>query len=164
MPPCLPTTPTCCAGVGEGFRGDLADGVAEADVGYDAVGEEAALPRKGAVDELIGNDEVGGLVLFLQRPHSGSGQDEFDAELLEPVNIGAEVELAGRDAVAAAVTGQEGDGPAVELAYHVGVRGLAEGGVERDLAQVGDAGHGVKPAAADDADGDFFQDEPLLKV
>ena len=52
---------------------------------------------KGAVDELIGNDEVGGLVFFLERADGGDGDDALDAELFEGVDVGAEVQLRGQD-------------------------------------------------------------------
>ena len=71
---------------------------------------------KGAIDELVGHDEVGGLVLFLERADGGDGEDALDAELLEGVDVGAEVELGGQNAMAAAVAREKGDLAAFELA------------------------------------------------
>ena len=119
---------------------------------HDAVAEEGGDAVEGAVDELVGNDEVGGLVLFLERADGGDGEDALDAELLERVDVGAEVELGGKDAMAAAVAGEKGDLAALELAEDKGVRGRAEGRFDALFVNVGEAGHGVKPAAADDAD------------
>ena len=107
---------------------------------------------EGAVDELVGNHEVGRLVLFLQRADGGDGEDALDAELLEGIDIGAEVQLRGKNAVAAAMAGQEGDFAAFQFAQHEGVGGIAEGGFDAHFVLIGEAGHGVEPAAADDAD------------
>ena len=107
---------------------------------------------KGAVDELVGHNEVGGLVLFLERADGGDGDDALDAELLEGIDVGAEVELGRKNAMAAAVTREESDLAAFELAENEGVRGRAEGRFDALLVDVGESGHGVEPAAADDAD------------
>ena len=118
----------------------------------DAVTEEGRDAVEGAIDELVGNDKVSGLVLFLKRADGGDGEDALDAEFLEGVNIGAEVELGGKNAMAAAVAREKGDLAAFELAENEDVRGRAEGGFNALFVNVGEAGHGVKPAAADDAD------------
>ncbi len=78
---------------------------------------------KGAVDELAGHDEVGGLVLFLERTDGGDGKDALHAELFHGVDVGAEVELGGKNAMAASVTREEGDLTALELAEDEGVGG-----------------------------------------
>ena len=82
---------------------------------------------KGAVDELVGHDKVGGLVLFLERADGGDRDDALDAELLEGINVGAEVELGGKDAMAAAVAREKGDLAAFELAENEGVEGEPKG-------------------------------------
>ncbi len=106
----------------------------------------------GAVEELVGDDEVGGLVLFLERADGGDGDDALDAELLQAVDVGAEVELGGEDAVSAAVAGEESDFAAFERHRgHKASQGSPKG-VESVFLDVGEAGHGVKPAASDDSD------------
>ena len=89
----------------------------------DAVAEEGRDAVEGAIDELVGNDEVSGLVLFLERADGGDGEDALDAEFLEGVDVGAEVELGGKNAMAAAVAGEKGDLAAFELAENEGVGG-----------------------------------------
>ncbi len=64
----------CLAGIGRGFGDGGADRIAKSDVADDAVAEECGDAMEGAVDELIGNDEVGGLVLFLERADGGDGE------------------------------------------------------------------------------------------
>ena len=49
-----------------------------------------------------------------------------DAQLLEAVNVGAEIQLGGKNAVSAAVAGQERNFAAFQRAQDVGVRRLAE--------------------------------------
>ncbi len=50
---------------------------------------------EGTIDELVGDDEVGGLVLFLERADGRNGEDALDSELLHGVDVGAEVQLGG---------------------------------------------------------------------
>ena len=140
------------AGGKDGVRHGRTDGIAESDVADDAVAEESGDAKEGAVDELIGNDEVAGLVLFFQRADGGDGENALDAELLQRINIGAEIQLRGKDAVAAAVPGEEGDLAALEIAEDESIAGIAEGRRDTHFMDVGEAGHGVEPAASDDAD------------
>jgi len=58
---------------------------------------------EGAVNELVGDDEVRRLVFFLEGADGGDRDDALDAELLHAVDVGAEVELRRQDAVAATV-------------------------------------------------------------
>ncbi len=51
------------------------------DVRHNAVAEEGADAREGAVDELVGDHEVRRLVLFLERANGGHGEDALDAQL-----------------------------------------------------------------------------------
>ena len=136
----------------EGGYYQRADGVTKCDVADDAVSEEGGLAGEGAVDELVGDDEVGGFVLFFQAADGGDGEDGGDAGGLKGVDVGAEVELGGEDAMALAVAGEEDDLAAFEGAEDEGVGGVAEGGFYFDFVDVGEAGHGVEAAAADDAD------------
>jgi hypothetical protein len=59
------------AGVGVGLGDDAADWVTKANVGDDTFTKEATLASEGAIDELVRDDEVGGLVLFLERAYGG---------------------------------------------------------------------------------------------
>jgi hypothetical protein len=119
---------------------------------HNAFAEESGDAIEGAVDELVGMTKVGGLVLFLQRADGGDGENALHAELLHGVDVGAEVQLRGQNAVAAAVARQKGHLAALQLAQHKGVGRRAERRLHALLAHVGESRHGVKPAAADDAD------------
>ena len=156
------------AGLREGLGDEGADRVAEGDVADDPVAEEGGDPGEGAVDELVGDDEVGGFVLFLEGADGGDGEDGRAAEGFEGVDVGAEVEFGGKDAVTLAMAGEEGDLPAFEGAEDEGVGGVAEGGFEGELADVGESGHGVEAGASDDSDfylrqGDVCSDQGSVR-
>ena len=63
-------------------------------------------------------------MLFLQRPDRGNGDNPFDAELFEAVNIGSEIQLGRKNAMSASVTRQEGDPAALERAQDISIRRL----------------------------------------
>ena len=105
-----------------------------------AVSEKCVHAMTGAIEELIRDHKIQRLVLFLQRSHRGDGHDALDAQLLEAVNVGAEIQFAGKDAMAAPVTRQESDLAALERAADVGVRRRAERSLEALLPYFGQAG------------------------
>ena len=61
----------------------------------------------GAVEELIGDHEIQRLVFFFQRPHGGNRNNPVDTKLFEAMNVRAEIQLAGKNAVTAPVPRQE---------------------------------------------------------
>ncbi len=131
----------------------VADRVGEGNVGDDAVAEEGEVGAAfGAVDELVDGDDVGGFVLFFERADGADADDVADAELFHAVDVGAVVELAGEDFVAAAVTGEEHDVAVGDAAGEKVIGGFAERGGDANPAFVLDGFHLVKAAAADDAD------------
>ena len=73
---------------------------------------------KCAVDELVGDDEIGGLVLLFERTHGGDRDDALDAKLLESVDVCPEIEFRGKYAVPLSMARQErnADGPRVRRA------------------------------------------------
>ena len=81
----------------------------------------------GAVEKLVGDHELQRLVLFLQRSDGGDGNDPLHAELLEAVNVGAEIQLGGQNAVSASVAGQKRNLAAFQRAQDIGVGGLPNG-------------------------------------
>src|SRR5579863_2949633 len=80
-----------------------ANGIGESNMGDDAATKKSIHAMTGAVEELIGYHELEWLVLFLERSDGRNGDDPLDAELLESVNVGAEIELARHNSVAASV-------------------------------------------------------------
>ena len=79
---------------GFGYRG--ADRIAKGNVADDPLSEESGVAQSCAVDELIGNNELGRLMLQLERADCGDGDDSFHAQLLHGEDIGAEVQLGGQ--------------------------------------------------------------------
>ena len=119
----------------------------------DAAGAEKALrPGKGAVDELVDDDEIAGRQILAQAADSGERHDVGDAAALQRVDIGAEIDLGRRQHVAAAVARHEHDRVAVERAKAEFVRGRTERAVDPPPGDIGEAVDLVEPAAADDAD------------
>jgi len=129
-----------------------ADWVSESDVSDNSVAEKSINPMAGAVEELVGNHELQRFVLFLERSNGRDGDDALDAELLESVDIGAEIELARHEAMAASVTREERDLATLEGAADVRVRRGTERGSDFDFLYFCKAGHGIESTAADDAD------------
>src|SRR5437016_5979423 len=109
------------------------DGLAEGDVRHHAVSEKSVHAVTGAVEELIWDHELQRLVLFFQRPDRGDGDDAFHAQLLEAVNVGAEIEFTGKNAVSSCMTRQKSDLAALQRAADVGVGRRAERSSEADF-------------------------------
>src|SRR5579862_2828947 len=106
---------------------------------------------EGAVNELVGHDEIGGLVLLLQGSNRRDGKYAFHTKLLEGIDIGAEVEFGREDAMPAAVTSEEGDITALQFAENERIGWVAKRSFDAFFMHIGEAGHGIKPAASDDA-------------
>ena len=124
-------------------------------MGDEAAVEKALLARKGAVDELVDENESSGSERLAQRA-DGADRDRFAAAgAFEGVDIGAVVYPRGRQAVAGAVTPQEYERLAVENAVQQPIRRRAPRGVHRFPTPILKAGEVVDPAAANDADGAF---------
>src|SRR5256885_2484410 len=130
-----------------------ADRLRHADVGQEAVAEEGGGPPLRRVEELVGDDQVERADRVLHAPDGGDRDDPFRAERLEPPDVGAEVELARHDAVAAPVARQEDHAPVEVPPGAERVGGLAEGRPHAAPPDVGEPRELVEPAAPDDADG-----------
>jgi len=66
-----------------------------------------ALP--GAVDELVGDDEVSRRVVLPEAAHRRRSHDPLDAQLLQGPDVGPAVDPVRRDLMPPAVAGDEGD-------------------------------------------------------
>src|SRR5690606_17206862 len=129
-----------------------ADGVRDRDMRDAAGPEEALFARKGAVDELVDDDEGAGRQLSLQRSYRGQRDDLRHAAALEDVDIGPVVQLGRRAAMAAPMPGKKDDLLPQQLRPHDLIGGRAEGRMNPLPGDVLEAGYVVDPAAADDAD------------
>ena len=93
-----------------------------------------------------------GLCSSFNDPTADTETNPFDSELFEAVNVGAKIQFRGKNAVSTSVARQECNLAAFERAQNIGVRRVAEWSLLLHFPHVGEAGHGIKPTAADDAD------------
>ena len=104
---------------------------------YDPMSKESRLAMKGPVDKLVRDDEVGRLVLFLERADRGDREDPLDAQLLHCEDVRAEVQLRRQQQVSPTVPGKKGHFAPRQIAEHEGVRRLAERGCDALFFDVG---------------------------
>lgn len=138
------------------------EGVGEGDVGDDAVVEEGKWADPlGAVDNLVGNDEVARFDGFLERADGREGDDGAAAEGAQGGDVGAGGDFVRGELVVGPVAGEEGDGDGVagswggvfEDADGGGGSAPRGGGVEsRGVVEVGERG---KASAAYYGDSDW---------
>ena len=126
--------------------------IAKAHVGNYAFAKKCGGPVKCAVNELIGNHEVGRLVLFFQRTHSGDGEDPLDPELLQAQDVGAKVQLAGKNAMSPAMPRQKCYFASFQGAQNIGIRRAAKRSLEVEFVNIRKSGHGIQSTAPDNAD------------
>lgn len=128
-------------------------GVGEGDVADEAVLEEGeGAVALGAVDDLVGDDEVHGADLLAQGADGGEADDGAHAQGAQGGDVGAGGDLVRRELVVLAVAGQEGDGDAAVLEDQDRRRRVAPGR-QRVHARDGHVAVDlVEARAADDAD------------
>ena len=131
----------------------FADRMREGDVRHDAASKKGVGERLfGAVHKLVNEHDVARLDFFLQRADGADTDDPGDTELFHRPDVGAMVEFAGHDPMAAPVTGKKNHVAPGELAGQQIVRRRAERGFDLHPFLVGEAFDVVKAGAADDAD------------
>ncbi len=106
----------------------------------------------GAIENWSTTRNSPGRKIFLEGADGADGNDALHTKQFHSVNIGAEIQFAGHEAVATAMARKEGHTLAFECANDNGVRGLAERGFHANFASAGQAAHGIEAAAADHAD------------
>ena len=123
----------------------------ERDVRHETFTEKRADPSARAVVELVGHHELLRLEFLPQTAHGARRQDPFDAEHLHRVDVRAKVQLARQQPVPGAVAREKRDAPAAQRRQNQGRRRLAERGVDDPFLAIGQLGHVVQAAAANDA-------------
>jgi hypothetical protein len=106
------------AGLRRGLGHRCANRIAKGHVAYNPVAKKSRNAKEGSVNELVGHHKVGGLVLFLQRAHGRNRENALHAELLECVNVGAEVQLRGQNAMPASMPSKKRYAAALQLTQH----------------------------------------------
>src|SRR5262245_59046866 len=98
----------CGAGLGRARGRELSQvmrqRMREADMSDNAIAEERADPSASAIDELIGEHQVGRLVSLLQTPDGTRRQDPLNTKHLHAEDVGAVVQLARIQPMALAMT------------------------------------------------------------
>src|SRR5690242_11094223 len=139
------------ASVSEGCGNLSAGRLVERDVRNEAAAEKSGSTVFGAVDELVHYHEFSRTQLLLERTDGADGNDALDTQNFQRVDVRAEVDFGGQDAMPAAMAREESDALPLKQAEHDGVRGIAERRLNANFPGVGQAGHGIKSAASDDA-------------
>lgn len=138
---------------GKEFAKFGADGIGKRNMGDDAAAEESVFESFfGAIDKLIGKDNFAGLKFGLQGADSADADDPARAEFFHAEDVGAMVEFAWQDAMAASMARKKNNVAAGEFAGEKFVGRSAEGGVDLHPFLVGKTFDVVKAAAANNAD------------
>ena len=114
--------------------------------------KEALFAREGAVDELVGDDELAGRQFLFQRTAGRHRNHVGHANAFQGVDIGAVVDRGRRLDMAAAMAGQEHQVGALVGAEQQRVGRLAPGRLDPLPARLFEAGNVIDAAAADDAE------------
>lgn len=137
------------------------EGVRETYVADHAAFEECEWADSlGAVDDLVGDDEVAGFDGFLEAAYSGEGDDGADAEVAEGGDVGASGDFVGGELVMEAMAGDEGDGDWLACGGRWVVEdgdgrgGSAPGSAWVEGGDVGEVREGLESCAANDGDRD----------
>ena len=126
--------------------------------------KKVAMRPPGAIEKLIGDQKIQRRQVVAQRAYRADGNDAFDAEHFHRADVGAVVDVARRIHVAAAVTREKCHALPFQRADDDCVGGIAERSLHADFARIGEAGHGIEAAAADDADLHPFDFSDLLDL
>ena len=127
---------------------------------YDAFAEKRIYTMASAIEELIGDYEIERSVLILQRSDCGNRDDPLDAQLFEPVYIGAKIQFRWQNAVSASVPRKKCDLAALKRTQYIGVGRISEWSLLLHFPDVANTGHGIKPTAANDANFRLRQESP----
>lgn len=131
----------------------FAVGVCKGDMGDKAVSEKGVVfSATGAVVVLIGHQNMTGSILFLEAADSSDADDEAYAKGAQGPDIGAMIDLGGKETVATGVAREKDDLASGEGALHEDVRGRAIGSVDGQLFEVFEAFELVEATASNDAD------------
>lgn len=131
----------------------LAHGMGKRDVGHDAPAKECVLGGfLGAVNKLIHKHDVALAIAILKRADGADADDPRHAELLHRPDVGAMIQLAGKQMMTAPVSRQEHHFAPGDFARQQFIRRLSKRRVHLDPLLSGQRFDLIKPAAADDAD------------
>src|ERR1700675_3030581 len=84
-----------------------ADWIRKRYVNHQPIAKESLGPLEGPIDKLIRDHQLAGMNFFFQAASSGNRNEMSHPELLHAENVGAVIDLGGKESMAAAVTRQE---------------------------------------------------------
>src|SRR5579864_9227230 len=90
--------------------------------------------------------------VLAQRTNRAYRENAFDAERFHGVNIGAIIDFAGKNPVAAAMAREKRDALPFERANYKCVGRIAERRLHANVARAAESCHRIETAAADDSD------------
>ena len=129
-----------------------ADGIGEGDVRHHPVAEKRGDAAARAIKKLVREDKRLRGEVFAQRADGAEGDNALHAELLQAVDVGAEIQFRRQNAMPPAVPCQKRQPLSVQRAEHVGIRRRAPRRFHRNLFDILQTRQRIQPAAADDAD------------
>src|SRR5439155_9264646 len=127
------------------------DGICNQKVGDDAVAKKSIDAMARAIKELIGDDELHRLVLFLERADCGNGNNTLHSEMLKAINVRAKIQFGRKNAMPTPMPCQERDLSAFQRAENVGIRGLSERRAQADFFYLVESRRGIESDAAYDS-------------
>ena len=120
-------------------------------MGDNAVVEKGVDTVLCTVDELVGNHDVARFDIFSERAATADGDNLFDANGFERIDVSAVGQFRWRDEMPPAVPGKEGNFNAFEGADGNDIAGLAERGIDVNFLDVGHAFYLLKAGSTDDS-------------
>src|ERR1700730_18827181 len=114
--------------------------------------EKALRPRKGAIDELVDDDEIAGLQVLTQAANGGERYDVGHTAAFQRIDIGAKIDFGGRQHVTAPVARHEDDRLTIERPEAEFVGCPTKGAFYASPFDIREPVDLVEPAAPDDAD------------
>jgi len=145
--------PGLLCGSGYGGLQSRTNRIAKRDMGDDAVSEEGmvAMWALGAIEKLIGKDNVTGAIVFAEAAYCTDRKHVFHAELLEAQDIGLVIDLRRQEAMSNAMTGKEEGFVLSQHTVDIGIRGRAKWCFHRHGVHILQSVDVVQPRAADNA-------------
>jgi hypothetical protein len=141
------------------FRDTLVEGVAERDVcDHTSLEESPGAHALGAIDDLVGNDEIAGLDFLLQATDGREGDDGTDSNRAQSGDVGARWDLMRCNLVVSTVSAEESDGNGLLVVRALVVQdsdrrgGVAPGRGDRQRRNLSEAGELAQSSTTDDGD------------
>src|ERR1700675_777508 len=125
--------------------------ISKSDMCNDSIAKESIDAMPSAIEELIGNHKIKRLWLSLQPPERRHRNNPLHTELFEPVYIRAKIQLRGQNSMPTTVPGEKCDLAPFQSTERISIRRIAERCFLLHFPRVGQARHGVKPAAPNDS-------------